>query len=299
MKLITTALLSMSLLCLSGNAMAEGGFSDSGIDGPRYSKISSDLDALSSDYSDWSSIINYGESVNGKTLKMIKIGKPSLGPIMSQRPAILISGATHGNEYLHIADRLPEYFLTSKDTAPGLKRYLEAGGIIFVVPILNPDGYDADRRSNSNGVDLNRDFALLPAREPNFEQPETSQLTSALDDEITGDDLKLEVTVDYHCCDGSLLFPWSYTRASLPSVDLARHRDVALLMQDHISRNYEYGTTGQVLGYYPRGTSKDYYYAKYGARAYTFEGSRAREDKLFDRHQLWWDSVFDLVLEDY
>ncbi len=279
--------------------MADSNFSDSGITGPRYSQISSDLDALSDNNAEWSTIIDYGESVAGKTLKMIRIEKPSFGPLLKQRPAVLITGATHGNEYIHIADRLPEYFLTNKETAPGLKRYLDAGGVIFIVPIVNPDGYDRDRRTNNNGADLNRDFALLPAREPNFEQPETAQLAEALDQEIVADDLKLEVTVDYHCCDGSLLFPWAYSRTNLPEGDLTRHRDAALLMQEHIDSRYEYGSTGQVLGYYPRGTSKDYYYAKYGSRAYTFEGSYRTEDKLFDRHQIWWNSVFDLVSEDY
>jgi hypothetical protein len=38
------------------------------------------------------------------------------------------------------------------------KSFSTAGGIIFLVPIVNPDGYDGVRRENENGKDLNRDF---------------------------------------------------------------------------------------------------------------------------------------------
>ena len=38
--------------------------------------------------------------------------------------------------------------------------------IVWLLPDLNPDGYDVRRRLNANGVDLNRTF-------PNGRQPET------------------------------------------------------------------------------------------------------------------------------
>ena len=44
----------------------------------------------------------------------------------SKRPAILISEAIHGNEYLHITDRLPFEFLRAG--ASTFEHFLAAGG---------------------------------------------------------------------------------------------------------------------------------------------------------------------------
>ena len=68
-------------------------------------------------------------------------------------------------------------------------------------------------------------------------------------------------------------------------------------MRQHINSKYGSGSTGQVLGYYPRGTSKDYYFAKYGALAFTFEGSYRQEHLNFEKHTIWWDHILAEAVE--
>jgi succinylglutamate desuccinylase len=270
-------------------------FSDSGIDGPMYSQIAEEMTTLGAEYQDMATVITYGESVGDKPLNVIKIALPS--PVSAEkRLGVVISGATHGNEYLNIADRLPQAFLSRWDSIPGLMRFLNEGGVLYVVPILNPDGYDRNRRYNNRNVDLNRDFDLIPAEEENFEEPETRQLADFLASEVDSQNVELRVTVDYHCCDGSLLYPWSYSRTSLPEDSLEGHRLIGDLMRDTIDSGYDYGSTGQVLGYYPRGTSKDYYFARYGALAFTFEGAYGRENRNFERHLDWWDLILSALV---
>lgn len=60
---------------------------------------------------------------------------------------ILVVGVIHGNENagLPILDRLGEL-------------PLPAGYDLWLLPLLNPDGYANDVRGNANGVDLNRNF---------------------------------------------------------------------------------------------------------------------------------------------
>jgi hypothetical protein len=270
-------------------------FSDSGIDGPPYREIYDNMGALAATHASWAAVADYGRTPGGRDLRVIKIQAPGANR-RDARPAVLISGSTHGNEYLNIEDRLPQWLLENRTRSPGLRRYLAAGGVIYVVPILNPDGYDRDTRGNGNGVDLNRDFDLVPVSEDNFREVETRSLVEFLDRDFEAENVELKLTVDYHCCDGSLLFPWSYTMDALSAEDYQRHLVIGQLMQTHIDDTYEYGSTGQVLGYNPRGTSKDFYYARYGALAFTFEGSYANENRRFAAHTIWWDHMLGTIV---
>jgi predicted deacylase len=76
----------------------------------------------------------------------------------SKRPAVLITQAIHGNEYQQIVDRLVLDYSNGKKTLPGLEDFLEGGGLVYLVPIVNPDGYERRQRENRQGYDLNRDW---------------------------------------------------------------------------------------------------------------------------------------------
>lgn len=271
-------------------------FSDSGIDGPAYEQILRATADLPKQHAGWVTVMDYGRSVRGRVLRALRIQSPNaasatLGNPGGARQAVLISGATHGNEYLGFEDRLAPWFLENRQSSPGVMRFLASGGVIYVIPVVNPDGYEANQRDNSRGVDLNRDFDLIPTGEHKFRQVETRQLTEWLDQELVANSTQLRLTVDYHCCAGALLFPWSYADAALPADVQRGHLAVAKLMQQDIDRTYDFGNTSAVLGYYAKGTSKDYYYAKYGALAFTFEGAYREESFKFVQHQVWWDHV--------
>tara|TARA_B100001094_G_C18096331_1_gene753210 strand:- start:199 stop:1035 length:837 start_codon:yes stop_codon:yes gene_type:complete len=265
---------------------AQADASDSQIKGPPYRQHIQELHSLTTEFEPWAMLEIYGYSVEGRPLAMLRIEKPAKTK-STKTPAIFISGATHGNEYLNIVDRLPRWILDNKDHEPGLTQYLAAGGSFYIVPILNPDGYENHTRKNSNGKDLNRDFYLKFANQVYFTQPETKYLAEKIAELTSLHNKKLKLTIDYHCCDGSLLFPWSYTDKSLPDSDYLDHEHIAQLMLQTIGNDYRYGSTGQVLGYFPKGTSKDYFYSTHGAMAFTFEGHRRSEQYNFDGHLLW------------
>ena len=265
-------------------------WSDSGIQGPPYAEIVTTHHRLALDHPGWAEYVEYGQSVGGRPLMLVKIQDPRFVGTTG-RSAVVMSGSTHGNEYLNIEDRLPRWFLEARATSSGLRRFFDAGGIIYAVPILNPDGYERRERENLNGTDLNRDFDLIPEREVHFKEPETRQLAAFLAQDLVAFDSRLKLTIDYHCCDGSLLFPWAYANIPLPAAALAAHQAIGQAMQEIIDRSYQYGSTGQVLGYNPRGTSKDFYYAKYGTLAFTFEGSYAHENQNFAKHTVFWDRI--------
>ena len=83
---------------------------------------------------------NIGTSAGGRPMTASHRGTPG-GTV------ILVVGVIHGNENagLAIIDQLTEMPLP-----PGID--------LWVLPLMNPDGYANDVRGNAHGVDLNRNF---------------------------------------------------------------------------------------------------------------------------------------------
>lgn len=261
--------------------------SDSNIEGPPYAEIVAEMEEMA-DQSAWVQLVNIGQTVRGVDTYGILVHAPNT-PITK---LVTASGATHGNEYVGIVHKLVRQFLTTP--TPAYTKYFREGGAVFVLPILNPDGYAADRRHNANGIDLNRDFPLSPLKMKGLSQPETKNYVGYIDELITVTGASYEVAMDYHCCYGGLLYPFSYTKSRIPKEDLDAHIEIALLMIDQFPK-YKHGITGELLGYYPKGTSKDFWYLQYGARAYTFEGQRTTEVNKLQQHVMWWSYILESI----
>ncbi len=289
--------LGVALGSISGAALAAEEtavtISNSGIQRPEYQSVLQAMRDLVPAYPGWVRVVDYGRSVQGRTLRAVRIQDSTRAQGPGTRPAVLISGSTHGNEYLNVEDRLPEWFLLQRQRRDGVARFLRTGGVIYIVPVVNPDGFSAGTRGNSRGTDLNRDFTVLPSGKVSFREPETRLLAQWLERDLKAAQLKLKLTVDYHCCGRALLFPWQKQAAT--GATRGNLVKVARMMQEQIEPGYSYGGTSQVLGYATQGTSKDYYAHRYQALAFTFEGEYRTEAAKFERHTLWWDQVLGHV----
>lgn len=266
--------------------------SNSGITGPSYASILKDMERLRETYPGLVQLKDYGRSVQGRTLRMMIVSKPSL---LARRPALLMTGSTHGNEYLNLEDRIPEEVLKLSSKTGPIARFINGGGAYIFVPILNPDGYEARSRFNANRVDLNRDWDVGPASHKGFKEVETRVLAETLKS-MRKDGFDLAITVDYHCCIGALLHPWSYTTGPLPKSDLNRHISVGNAADKVL--NIDVGTTPEILGYAPLGTTKDYYYAEYGALAFTYEGRYKKENQYLSSHVAWWQHMSEMIARE-
>ena len=290
---LLSLLIFVSQLSIASEVFVER--SDSGISGPPYKEILAEMDKLAIEYPGLVTVHQYGQSVKGRPLKLLLVKKSfSLG---MDHPTLLMTGSTHGNEYLNIEDRLPREILKLSKTAGPVANFLTAGGAYIFVPILNPDGYETRSRYNANGADLNRDWDVEPANHSGFEEIETRSLADYLRKLTVTAQLDLRITVDYHCCIGALLHPWSYKSSALPKADLAQHQTIGRSAEKLLK--VEHGTTPQILGYSPLGTTKDYYYAEYGALAFTYEGRYDQENKHFDKHVNWWIDMSDFALKNH
>ena len=110
-------------------------YSDSGIRGPSFSEIKKELAKLHTEYPNLTEIIPISQSLAGRKNIGILFFNKEEG---TANRLSIITGATHGNEYLNIADRLPRAMLEAR--SPGFLNYIANGGAVLYVPIINPDG---------------------------------------------------------------------------------------------------------------------------------------------------------------
>ncbi len=142
------------------------------------------------------------------------------------KPAMLFTGTIHAREWIgnELAVSFIEYLLTHYSSNPRVLRTLTKN-TLYIVPCLNPDGFEysrthfsfwrKNRRDNGDGtfgVDLNRNFSVGYSKnkdtgsnvysgpEP-FSEPETSAIKAFVDSKEN-----ITIALDYHS-QGNVFFP--------------------------------------------------------------------------------------------
>lgn len=117
------------------------------------------LNDLNEKYSHLTNIFSIGASVLGKNIYCIRITNENNN---TKKYCCLFDGCIHGNEWesCEALLYLVEYLLINFDNNFSVKEILNKTEI-FIVPIVNPDGRQADTRWNDNGIDLNRNFDVF------------------------------------------------------------------------------------------------------------------------------------------
>ena len=133
-----------------------------------YAEVSTQLQTVASDYgaaqstnADLCRLISLGQSVNGREIWAILItANPD---VEEDEPEFRYLSTMHGDEILgtELSLRLIDLLLTNYGTDAGITTLIDETAI-WIVPLMNPDGYEAGTRMNANGIDLNRDFPEFP-----------------------------------------------------------------------------------------------------------------------------------------
>ena len=98
------------------------------------------LNCLETCYSDRAQIIDIGKSVEGKPLRVIKIGR-NKNQNGTLNPAVWIDGGIHAREWISpAAVEYIVYELVERFDITENKEIVENFDI-YVLPIMNPDGY--------------------------------------------------------------------------------------------------------------------------------------------------------------
>lgn len=254
-----------------------------------YSEILSDFEELAKTYPDLAELINLGNSFEGRKIFALRISKVNEG-----KSKILLTGGVHAREWLgvEVVRLLAKYIIEEYPQDKRVKDYLEESEI-WVVPIVNPDGFEYDRNTqalwrknrrpieNSGiGVDLNRNFDL-------HWDPPKSASTNPASDTYRGPAPASEAEVriiqnlisqgfnafiDFHSYSQVIIYPWGNT--SSPAQDAPTFDKIAQEMSQRIAevnnKNYRTGQISHLL--YPvSGDSVDYAYGKFKTYAFCIE----------------------------
>jgi hypothetical protein len=144
-----------------------------------YPELTTELEDLADQHPNLMTLHTAGTTSENRELWYVVISDNANSEINSEEnePKLLYIANMHGDETVgrelmiyQIRRLLADYGSDTRVTN------LVNNSQIFIMPSMNPDGFERSRRSNGNGSDLNRDFpdfTVDPDDTPNGRQPET------------------------------------------------------------------------------------------------------------------------------
>lgn len=200
-----------------------------------------------------------GKSQQGREIAMVSITK-SISP---DAPAIYFNGTHHGNERASTEAVLAliDHLIRSSSQAQVdriLRRYR-----IILHPLVNPDGHALNLRTDSRGIDPNRDYAS-----PSKSDKEAFQLveTRIVRDLLARE--KVVASAAFHSGLEAILWPWCHTPT------LSEHDPVFRTLAASVAKPMQVNRTSQSFyDYQTEGEFIDFAYMRHGIYALTFEVS--------------------------
>lgn len=249
-----------------------------------YNAITAHLRELTELASDRVAMQAIGSTLEGRPLWALRIGGGAPDAI-----PMLIDGTQHAREWIAamvttcVADRLVRGY----DSDPAIRAFVDHTRL-WVVPVVNPDGYQYSwstnrywrkNRRDRHGVDLNRNFSVAfggtgSSRNQRsetyhgpyaFSEPESAALRDLARRE------RVTLHVDFHAYGQLLLYPWAYT--GTPAKDRDRLAGLGDRMASAMFAAHEtrYRLMSGVDLYAAAGTMSDWMYGEAGALSYTIE----------------------------
>jgi murein tripeptide amidase MpaA len=249
-----------------------------------YRAISEHLQALAAEAPARASVRGIGSSLDGRTIWALRIGGTAPDAV-----PMLIDGTQHAREWIAamtttcVADRL----IHDYDRDPRVRDFVDHTAL-WVVPVVNPDGYQwswsADRywrknRRDGHGVDLNRNFSVAwgGAGSSGIKRSEIYRGTRELSEPESAALVELamkerpKLHVDFHSYSQLVLYPWGYTGTR--TKDHARFGAIgdAMASAMYAQHGTAYKLMQSVQLYPASGTATDFMYGEAGALSYTIE----------------------------
>jgi len=200
------------------------------------------MDGMAERYPDRVKILTIGHSVEGRDLKVARLGNRSRKRRQGGgKQAIFIEGGIHAREW--ISPATVTFMMRELVTNPRMSRLLDQYDF-FVLPVTNPDGYEyshtTDRLWRKNrarspltlglcrGVDLNRNFGFkwaegvsvfdprpaspIPCLDTyHGGQPFSEPETRAVRDFVMSKRHRLASYISFHSFGNKILYPWGHT----------------------------------------------------------------------------------------
>jgi predicted deacylase len=275
-----------------------------------FSRLEALLEELVSHYPQYVSIETIGNSWEQRPLYAVTLSDPEVNA--DQLPAILVQGTIHAREWIGV--ELLSYFMqyvTSRlDFDPKIRDLLKTTAL-YVIPCVNPDGFEysrkhysfwrKNRRDNGDGtfgVDLNRNFPVFFRESsdtnsntyggPNpLSEPESSALAQFVEAHPN-----ITIALDYHS-QGNVFFPAHRGRheAEIESTDInTLCADMAKKIHQVTGRSYGIHR-GRPPSNMVHGSAREFYFSKGILSTVVEVGSRNIPDYM----KVMWHSVLEHV----
>ncbi|KAK9307454.1 hypothetical protein QLX08_002253 [Tetragonisca angustula] len=239
---------------------------------PNYKEVNEYLTYLTQTYKNIASLITIGNSYEGRSMKVLKLSTGG-----ANKPAIFIDAGIHAREWI-----APATALYMVDLMLQSHRDLLSKVDWYVLPVLNPDGYEYTHSSSANrlwrktrsktsstcrGVDGNRNYDMQwmtigASNNPCSDtyagpKPFSEVENQHLRDFILARKGQIKAYLTFHSYGQYILYPWGWT-SNVPANE-PELRNLASQCAQAIAKSrrtrYTYGTSANAL--YPAAGGSD------------------------------------------
>lgn len=273
---------------------------------PTYTQIGRDLQALVEVYPDLCRVESIGQTVQGRDLWFLKItDNPD---VEEAEPEFKYISSMHGNETVGVplTVNLIHFLLENYGTDERLTELVDTTEI-WILPLLNPDGYSANPRSrfNAHGVDLNRSFPdriVDPVNTTVGREPETAAVMNF------GAAHSSVLSANFHT--GALLVNYPYDSSAVipspppkpewftPDDDIFKRVSLAYSIHNEPMYNspvFEDGISNGIAWFQAFRTMQDWNYHWLGCNEVTIELSNAFSPSVSTLLDFWEDNRESMI----
>ena len=244
-----------------------------------YAQMTSELQTIASTYPEIARLYELGQSVQGRVLWGLKItDNPD---VEENEPEVRICGNHHGDEYMsaELPLNLALLLVQNYSSDPTITEMIDTREI-WIIPMVNPDGHEADTRYNAHGVDLNRNYGYMPESSNPYSEPETRAMrNNALQNNFV-------LSLSFHCSGDIVNYIWNYK--TQPVADNAA---VVVLSNQYGSHNGYWVVEGYDW-YQTLGDCNDFSYGCRGDIDWTVEVQSSNEDQAWNLNR---DAMLEII----
>ncbi|UCE61245.1 MAG: succinylglutamate desuccinylase/aspartoacylase family protein [Phycisphaerales bacterium] len=245
-----------------------------------YPEIGSELLAAQASYPSICQRHDLGSSGQGRSIWAICI-TDNVG-VEEDEPEFKYVSTMHGNEPMgmELCLKLVEYLTTNYGIDPRVTNIVDSVEL-WIVPLMNPDGYIADTRYNASGIDLNRNFPdpfTSPENTPDGRAVETGVIMNwSFDHSFT-------LSANYHGGELVVNYPFDNNETGSSVYTPTPDDEMFIWISKEYSQHnqpmwdssiFDYGITNGADWYAISGGMQDWSYRYMGCNEVTIEVSEA------------------------
>jgi carboxypeptidase T len=268
-----------------------------------YQEMTDELHALQTNYSDLMTLTSIGKTYQGRDIWAVTLSDNV--EVEEDEPGVLLMGAHHGNEKpgYEILIFFLRYMVENyeNDSVMEVRDAINTTQI-YVIPMVNPDGVEADTRKNcapnhgpfgfsktitSYGVNLNRNYGdpwflayllpvqyslpfILPDSSFNYRGPRPFSENETQAVKNFAEAHTISISISYHSYGEFILYPWMHTSKPTPDeplfISIGENISTINNYYLYIGEQYPIPRYGGTLG-----SSENWLYRERSILSYTIE----------------------------